>query len=99
LLLDLYRTMARIRAFELAARRLQAENRLWGTLHLSIGQEACAAGVCGQGQCLPGWGDCNKDRSDGCEVNLAIDARNCGACASVCSTPNGRCRCKPPAAR
>ena len=43
-----YRTMARIRAFELAARRLQAENRLWGTLHLSIGQEACAAGVCGE---------------------------------------------------
>ena len=45
-LLDRYRTMARIRAFELAARKLQAENRLWGTLHLSIGQEACAAGVC-----------------------------------------------------
>ena len=39
-LLDRYRTMARIRAFELAARKLQAENRLWGTLHLSIGQEA-----------------------------------------------------------
>ena len=28
-LLGRYRTMARIRAFELAARRLQAENRLW----------------------------------------------------------------------
>jgi len=47
-LLGAFRTMARIRAFELAARKLQAENRLWGTLHLSIGQEACAAGVCGQ---------------------------------------------------
>jgi TPP-dependent pyruvate/acetoin dehydrogenase alpha subunit len=47
-LVEQYRTMARIRAFELAARRLQAENRLWGTLHLSIGQEACAAGVCGE---------------------------------------------------
>jgi TPP-dependent pyruvate/acetoin dehydrogenase alpha subunit len=47
-LVDRFRTMARIRAFELAARRLQAENRLWGTLHLSIGQEACAAGVCGE---------------------------------------------------
>jgi acetoin:2,6-dichlorophenolindophenol oxidoreductase subunit alpha len=43
-----YRAMVRIRAFELAARRLQAENRLWGTLHLSIGQEACAAGVCSE---------------------------------------------------
>jgi TPP-dependent pyruvate/acetoin dehydrogenase alpha subunit len=47
-LLTAFRTMARIRAFELAARKLQAENRLWGTLHLSIGQEACAAGVCGE---------------------------------------------------
>lgn len=47
-LVDRYRTMARIRAFELAARQLQAENRLWGTLHLSLGQEACAAGVCGE---------------------------------------------------
>jgi acetoin:2,6-dichlorophenolindophenol oxidoreductase subunit alpha len=47
-LVERYRVMARIRAFELAARKLQAENRLWGTLHLSIGQEACAAGVCGE---------------------------------------------------
>jgi TPP-dependent pyruvate/acetoin dehydrogenase alpha subunit len=47
-LLAAFRTMARIRAFELAARKLQAENRVWGTLHLSIGQEACAAGVCGE---------------------------------------------------
>jgi TPP-dependent pyruvate/acetoin dehydrogenase alpha subunit len=47
-LLDRYLMMARIRAFELAGRRLQGENRLWGTLHLSIGQEACAAGVCGE---------------------------------------------------
>jgi acetoin:2,6-dichlorophenolindophenol oxidoreductase subunit alpha len=47
-LLASFRTMARIRAFELAARKLQAESRLWGTLHLSIGQEACAAGVCGE---------------------------------------------------
>lgn len=47
-LLARYRTMARIRAFELAGRRLQRENRLAGTLHLSIGQEASAAGVCGE---------------------------------------------------
>lgn len=47
-LLARYRAMARIRAFELAGRRLQRENRLAGTLHLSIGQEASAAGVCGE---------------------------------------------------
>ncbi|WUI04174.1 thiamine pyrophosphate-dependent dehydrogenase E1 component subunit alpha [Spirillospora sp. NBC_00431] len=42
----LYRTMARIRHFELAAAKLMANGRLPGTLHVSIGQEAVAAGVC-----------------------------------------------------
>ncbi|RFS86579.1 thiamine pyrophosphate-dependent dehydrogenase E1 component subunit alpha [Actinomadura spongiicola] len=42
----LYRTMARIRHFEVAAAKLMASGRLPGTLHVSIGQEAVAAGVC-----------------------------------------------------
>ncbi|WP_028922658.1 thiamine pyrophosphate-dependent dehydrogenase E1 component subunit alpha [Pseudonocardia acaciae] len=42
----LYRTMARIRHFELAASRLMASGKLAGSLHVSIGQEAVAAGVC-----------------------------------------------------
>ncbi|MFI0486215.1 thiamine pyrophosphate-dependent dehydrogenase E1 component subunit alpha [Actinomadura sp. 9N215] len=42
----LYRTMARIRQFEVAASKLMATGRLPGTLHVSIGQEAVAAGVC-----------------------------------------------------
>ena len=47
-LLDRYRMMSRIREFELGAQQLARENRLAGTLHLSIGQEAVAAGVCGR---------------------------------------------------
>ncbi|WP_067467769.1 thiamine pyrophosphate-dependent dehydrogenase E1 component subunit alpha [Actinomadura macra] len=42
----LYRVMARIRHFEIGAARLMAGGRLPGTLHVSIGQEAVAAGVC-----------------------------------------------------
>ncbi|WP_033289733.1 thiamine pyrophosphate-dependent dehydrogenase E1 component subunit alpha [Amycolatopsis jejuensis] len=42
----LYRTMALIREFETAASRLMASGELAGFLHLSIGQEAVAAGVC-----------------------------------------------------
>jgi TPP-dependent pyruvate/acetoin dehydrogenase alpha subunit len=42
----LYRTMLRIRRFEETASRLFADGRLPGFLHLSIGQEAVAAGVC-----------------------------------------------------
>lgn len=42
----LYRTMCLIRNFELAASRALASGELSGFLHLSIGQEAVAAGIC-----------------------------------------------------
>jgi pyruvate dehydrogenase E1 component alpha subunit len=44
--LELYRAMARIRAFENAAERLYNEKRIPGFVHLSTGQEAIPAGVC-----------------------------------------------------
>ena len=44
--LDLYRMMCRIRAFETSVAELFAANRLPGHVHLSIGEEAVAAGVC-----------------------------------------------------
>jgi pyruvate dehydrogenase E1 component alpha subunit len=45
-LLALYRTMARIRAFEERAEQGAREGLVKGAVHLSIGQEAIAAGVC-----------------------------------------------------
>jgi pyruvate dehydrogenase E1 component alpha subunit len=45
-LLGLYRTMARIRAFEERAEQGAREGLVKGAVHLSIGQEAIAAGVC-----------------------------------------------------
>src|SRR6185369_15659803 len=45
-LLGLYRTMARIRAFEERAEQGAREGLVKGAVHLSIGQEAVAAGVC-----------------------------------------------------
>lgn len=42
----LYRTMVTVRCFEETAGRLLANGELAGFLHLSIGQEAVAAGVC-----------------------------------------------------
>ncbi|WP_019012914.1 thiamine pyrophosphate-dependent dehydrogenase E1 component subunit alpha [Elioraea tepidiphila] len=44
--LDLYRTMVRIRAFEETALAAHAAGQMPGPLHVSIGQEAVAAGVC-----------------------------------------------------
>ncbi|WP_423922201.1 thiamine pyrophosphate-dependent dehydrogenase E1 component subunit alpha [Candidatus Poriferisodalis sp.] len=45
-LLDMHRRMVRIRHFEEAAGRLAEQNRLPGFLHLYVGEEAVAAGVC-----------------------------------------------------
>ena len=45
-LVDLYRTMRRIRAFEEAAEKASLSGLVGGAVHLSIGQEAVAAGVC-----------------------------------------------------
>ncbi len=44
---DLHRRMVRIRLFEEAAGRLAEANRLPGFLHLYVGEEAVASGVCG----------------------------------------------------
>ena len=44
--LDLHRRMVRIRLFEEAAGRLAEANKLPGFLHLYVGEEAVAAGVC-----------------------------------------------------
>src|SRR2546426_1225971 len=45
-LLDRYRTMARIRAFETRVARHFREGEIHGFVHTSIGQEAVAAGAC-----------------------------------------------------
>ena len=44
--MDLYRTMTTIRSVENALSRLFADGEVPGFIHLSIGQEAVAAGVC-----------------------------------------------------
>jgi acetoin:2,6-dichlorophenolindophenol oxidoreductase subunit alpha len=45
-LVDLYRAMARIRAFEETALAAHQAGEIPGPLHVSIGQEAVAAGLC-----------------------------------------------------
>jgi len=47
---------------------------------------SCAGGVC-NGTCDTGYADCNGNKqTDGCEMNIATDANNCGGCAVVCSS-------------
>ncbi len=52
---------------------------------------------CSLASCNAGWADCNGAPTDGCEAQLATDARNCGACGTVCATSE-TCRtsaCRP----
>lgn len=55
---------------------------------------AQGVGLCNYGSCvfscMQGWGDCNHDPKDGCEVNLGSDPRNCGACGKVCDAVPGQ---------
>jgi hypothetical protein len=49
-------------------------------------QATCAAGKCGL-VCLPGFLDCDKKTSNGCEVNIKSNLNNCSACGKKCPKP------------
>jgi hypothetical protein len=46
----------------------------------------CANGACGFAGCEIGWGDCNDDLADGCEVYTDGAHDNCGFCGNVCDS-------------
>lgn len=48
------------------------------------GKADCLAGMCDFGGCLLGFGDCNDDLADGCEIDLKSDELSCGACGYAC---------------
>ncbi len=50
----------------------------------------CAAGSCAVGVCSAGFGDCDMNPANGCEVDLNSTTAHCGACGMACaSRPNG----------
>ena len=51
---------------------------------------ACAGGMCGLGACNAGYGDCDGNPANGCELSLLSDPNNCGRCGNVCGAP-GMC--------
>jgi hypothetical protein len=48
----------------------------------------CVNSACVLGACLPGFGDCDNDPSNGCEANLKSATSNCGLCGNACKLPN-----------
>jgi hypothetical protein len=47
----------------------------------------CVNSVCGVGQCLAGFVDCDKNPNNGCEVNVNTDPNNCNGCGMACAVP------------
>lgn len=59
---------------------------------------SCASGTCGY-TCVAGFGNCNGDSTDGCEVDLNTALPNCGRCGNACGAGTecvrGACVCRP----
>jgi len=55
-----------------------------GVCNPANGVGHCVNGACGLASCNAGFADCNASAADGCEVNVASDSSNCGACGQVC---------------
>jgi hypothetical protein len=55
----------------------------------------CVAGACVFASCKPSFLNCNNIADDGCEVESAVDPKNCGACDNKCvvTAPNTESRC------
>jgi hypothetical protein len=58
------------------------------------GSPVCKSGTCGLFCPFP-FANCNGNPNSGCQVNLAIDPHNCGACGAACpaNLPNGSPGC------
>ena len=57
------------------------------------GTPNCVQGKCGVSICPDGFGDCDGDPSNGCEVNLTNDPLNCKVCGSSCPVGNNQPAC------
>ncbi|WP_434041609.1 MULTISPECIES: hypothetical protein [Sorangium] len=63
--------------------------------NLANASEACALGACELVACNAGFASCNGVEADGCEVSIASDPANCGACGADCAAaiPNAAVGC------
>lgn len=48
---------------------------------------SCVASTCELDACSAGYGNCDSNESNGCEVNTDTSVANCGACDNACPTP------------
>ncbi len=59
----------------------------------NVDQHGCVAGTCTVVTCDGGFGDCDGDASNGCEVDLLTSDVHCGVCNQACDTGAGEDCC------
>ncbi len=58
------------------------------------GTGACSAGTCTVIACDQGFGDCDGNPTNGCEVDVRVSTMHCGTCGTTCPAPaNGAATC------
>jgi hypothetical protein len=58
--------------------------RCRGACSLPNASAACTMGMCGVMTCSAGFGDCDGNATNGCEVDLATAVSHCGRCGTAC---------------
>jgi hypothetical protein len=53
----------------------------------------CTMRTCRVGTCNPGFANCDTLDPNGCEVETATNAMNCGGCGNACTRPNSTATC------
>ena len=61
--------------------------------YIPNGTPGCSSGGCTVASCNAGYNDCDRNVSDGCEVNINADPNNCGSCGAVCNLSNAIAGC------
>lgn len=60
---------------------------------LANAESSCESGSCEIVRCNSGFGDCDGDPGNGCEIDLRTSVDHCGTCSRACSFPNAEAVC------
>ncbi|MBK6533602.1 MAG: hypothetical protein IPF99_29660 [Deltaproteobacteria bacterium] len=63
------------------------------TCNLANASARCSGSVCAVATCTTGYGDCDGNAANGCEVDTRASTAHCGACGTACSFANASASC------